>query len=40
MNTIYDHYWWGDFESRSSDEVNQNIKLYYYAGRLVLEKHT
>ena len=28
--TIYDHYWWGDFESRSSDEVNQNIKLLVY----------
>ena len=30
MNTLYDHYWWCDFESRSSDEVNQDIKLLVY----------
>lgn len=23
--TIYDHYWWGDFESRNPSEVNQTI---------------
>ena len=30
MNTLYDHYWGCNFESRSSDEVNQNIKLFVY----------
>lgn len=28
--TIYDHYLWGNYESRSADEVNQNIQLLIY----------
>ncbi len=28
--TIYDHYWWGDYESRDSSEVNQKNSLVIY----------
>lgn len=28
--TVYDHYWWGDFESRDSSEVNQKNTLVVF----------